>query len=440
MSNMNPPSALADPLRLPCGVVLPNRLAKAAMTEGLADAELRATPRLQTLYRRWSEGGAGLLITGNVMVDRRVPERPGNVVIDGTWPASVDAEARSRLRDWARAGTSAGNQLWMQLSHAGRQSPRYATRDPVGPSAVGLDLLGAYGRPRALDEVEIEDQIRRFATAATIARECGFTGVQIHAAHGYLISAFLSPLTNRRDDAWGGPLENRARLLLEVVRATRRAVGADFPIAVKLNSDDFRTGGFSADDSLAVIRMLGAEGIDLLELSGGTYEQPRLLGHAGKLDSVAPVRESTRRREAYFLAYAEAARPAAAMPLMLTGGFRTRAAMDEALSDGALDVIGLARPLVTEPELPRRLLSGASDGADPVERRLVVRARGWLSPTSRWLPARVVNMMGAQAWYYHQIFRLADGQKPDLRRGVLRSFAGHLADELRTAARSRHAR
>lgn len=428
------------PLPLPCGVVLPNRLAKAAMTEGLADAELRATPRLATLYRRWSEGGAGLLITGNVMVDRRVPERPGNVVIDGTWPASVDTEARSRLRDWARAGTIAGNQLWMQLSHAGRQSPRYATHDPVGPSAVGLDLLGAYGRPRALTEADIEDLIRRFAAAAAIARECGFTGVQVHAAHGYLLSAFLSPLTNRRVDAWGGSLQNRARLLLEVVRATRRAVGADFPIAVKLNSDDFRTGGFSADDSLAVIRMLGAEGIDLLELSGGTYEQPRLLGHAGKPDSVAPVRESTRRREAYFLAYAEAARPAAAMPLMLTGGFRTRAAMDEALSDGALDVIGLARPLVTEPELPRRLLAGEALVADAIERRLHLRETGWLSPSSRWLPARVVNVMGAQAWYYHQIFRLADGLDPDLDRGVLRSFGGHLVEEMKAALRSRHAR
>jgi 2,4-dienoyl-CoA reductase-like NADH-dependent reductase (Old Yellow Enzyme family) len=430
----------ASRLTLPCGVVLPNRIAKAAMTEGLADRDLRATPRLATLYRRWSEGGAGLLITGNVMVDRRVPERPGNVAIDRRWPACVDEVARTRLRDWAQAGTVAGNHLWMQLSHAGRQSPRYATRDPVGPSAVGLDLLGAYGRPRALTEAEILDLPLRFAEAAMIGRECGFTGVQIHAAHGYLLSAFLSPATNRRDDAWGGSLANRARLLLETLRATRKAVGRDFPIAVKLNSDDFRTGGFSAEDSLAVIRMLGDEGIDLLELSGGTYEQPRLLGHAGKPDSVAPVRQSTRRREAYFLAYAEAARPAATMPLMLTGGFRSRAAMDEALADGALDVIGLARPLVTEPDLPRRLLTGATLAGDAIEQRLHLRDRGWLSPTSRWLPARVVNVMGAQAWYYHQIFRLADGLEPDLDRGVMRSFSGHLLDELKTAWRSRRSR
>ena len=430
----------ASRLTLPCGAVLPNRIAKAAMTEGLADADLRATARLASLYRRWSEGGAGLLITGNVMVDRRVPERPGNVAIDRHWPSCVDADARARLRVWAQAGTVAGNHLWMQLSHAGRQSPRYATRDPVGPSAVGLDLLGAYGRPRALTVSEIRALPARFAEAAAIARECGFTGVQIHAAHGYLLSAFLSPSTNRREDDYGGSLANRARLLIETLRATRAAVGTDFPIAVKLNSDDFRTGGFSAEDSLAVVRMLGAEGIDLLELSGGTYEQPRLLGHAGKPESVAPVRESTRRREAYFLAYAEVARPVASMPLMLTGGFRSRAAMDEALADGALDVIGLARPLVTEPDLARRLLDGRAAGADPVEHRLVLRDRGWLSPTSRWLPARVINVMGAQAWYYHQIFRLADGLEPDLARGVLRSFGGHLLDELKTAWRSRHTR
>lgn len=431
---------LDSPLRLPCGAVLPNRIAKAAMTEGLADANLRASARLATLYRRWSEGGAGLLVTGNVMVDRRVPEQPGNVVIDATWPASVDREGRARLRAWAEAGTLAGNHLWMQLSHAGRQSPRWATRDPVGPSAVGLELLGAYGRPRALSAAEIEALIARFAEAAAIARDCGFTGVQIHAAHGYLVSAFLSPLTNRRDDAWGGPLEGRARLLLEIVRATRRAVGADFPIAVKLNSDDFRTGGFSAEDSLAVVRMLGAEGIDLLELSGGTYEQPRLLGREGKPDSVAPVRESTRRREAYFLAYAEAARPVAAMPLMLTGGFRSRAAMDEALADGALDVIGLARPLVTEPDLARRLLDGRAARANPVEHRLVLRDRGWLSPTSRWLPARVVNVMGAQAWYYRQIARLADGLDPDPALGLVRALGAHLADEFAGAWRTRRTR
>ena len=174
---------LAQPLRLPCGTTLGNRLCKAAMTEGLGDSRLRATPRLDQLYGAWSAGGAGLLITGNVMIDHRVLERPGNVAIDPGFAPSVDAAARERLRSWARAGTRAGNALWMQISHAGRQSPRYVTREPVGPSDVQLDLLGNYARPRALREDEILALVQRFADVAVIARDCGFTGVQVHGAH-----------------------------------------------------------------------------------------------------------------------------------------------------------------------------------------------------------------------------------------------------------------
>jgi len=292
---------LAEPLRLPCGVVLPNRLCKAAMTEGLGDRQLRATERHERLYRAWSEGGAGLLVTGNVMIDRHVIERPGNVAIDVTHPPSIDADARAALARWAAAGTVAGNQLWMQVSHAGRQSPRYVTRQPLAPSEVQLDLLGNYARPRALREDEIADFIARFARVAVIARETGFTGVQVHGAHGYLISSFLSPVTNRREDAWGGALGNRARFLIEAVRATRRAVGGDFPVSVKLNSDDFRKGGFSHADCLDVVRLLNDEAIDLLEISGGNYEQPRLLGVGGRDADAVPVRASTRVSEAYFL-------------------------------------------------------------------------------------------------------------------------------------------
>jgi 2,4-dienoyl-CoA reductase-like NADH-dependent reductase (Old Yellow Enzyme family) len=430
---------IASPLALPCGARLPNRLAKAAMTEGLADPQLRATARHATLYRRWSEGGAGLLLSGNVMVDRRVLERPGNVAIDVT--AGGDGpEARARLRDWARAGTAAGNHFWMQISHAGRQSPRYVTREPLAPSAVQLDLFGNYARPRALTEEEILDFIARFARVAVVARECGFTGVQVHGAHGYLISSFLSPVTNLRTDAWGGPLENRARFLLEIVRATRKAVGADFPVSLKLNSDDFRKGGFSAEECLRVVQWLNAETLDLLEISGGTYEQPKLLGHSGRAGDAAPQRASTRRREAYFLDYAEKIRAVATMPLMVTGGFRTRTAMDEALAGGACDVIGLGRPLCTHPDVPRRLLSGELAEAPAYERTLSIRRRGWLSPASPLFLAKALNVLGAQGWYYLQLFRLADGLAPDLQLGVLRAFRGYVQDELATARRMRAAR
>jgi 2,4-dienoyl-CoA reductase-like NADH-dependent reductase (Old Yellow Enzyme family) len=343
----------------------------------------------------------------------------------------------------------------MQIAHAGRQSPRYVTRRPRAPSAVQLELLGNYARPVALTEDEILDLIGRFAHAATVAREAGFTGVQVHGAHGYLVSSFLSPVTNRRDDAWGGPLENRARFLLEIVRAVRRAVGADFPVAVKLNSDDFRKGGFTHEECLQVVGWLNDEAIDLLEISGGTYEQPRLIGFEGRAGDAVPVRPSTRAREAYFLDYAAAIRRVARMPLMVTGGFRTRRAMEAALLrspdlrsisptdvgevGGDCDVIGLGRPLCWQPDFPRRLLRRETDGIDNLDARLRFADRGWRSPTSPLLAARALNAFAAQAWYYCQIFRLAAGRPADLDLGVLAALREYVGDELTRARRTHRA-
>ena len=430
---------LARPLALPCGATLPNRLCKAAMTEGVADSLLRATPRHERLYRTWSEGGAGLLLTGNVQIDRTDLERPGNVAIDISEPRTVSREARDRLARWAGAGKAQGNHLWMQISHGGRQSPWYVTRRPLAPSAVRLNLLGNYARPRAVTEGEIHDFIRRFAAAAAIAREVGFSGVQVHGAHGYLLSSFLSPVTNLRTDDWGGTLENRARFLLEVIRAVRAAVGRDFPVSVKLNSDDFRKGGFTNPECLEVVRWLNEESIDLLEISGGTYEQPRLLGAEGRAEDAAPVRSSTLAREAYFLDYAAAIRRVARMPLMVTGGFRTRAAMEAALASGDCDVIGLGRPLCWKPDFPRQLLAGEVSGIERIEDRLRFAGRGWRSPSSALMPARILNVFAAQAWYYCQIFRLADGRPPEADRGLLASLVEYLGDELASARRMHRA-
>ncbi len=429
---------LAEPLRLPCGAVLPNRLCKSAMTEGLADSWLRPTARHDTLYRRWAEGGAGLLVTGNVMIDRRVLERPGNVALD---PAEADAVTLGRLRTWAAAGTTGGTHLWMQINHAGRQSPRYVTSQPLAPSAVQLKLLGNYATPRALTEDEIVDFIGRYARVAATARATGFTGVQVHAAHGYLISSFLSGVTNRRQDRWGGSLENRSRLLFEVIRATRAAVGPDFPIGVKLNSADFQKGGFSNEDCLEVVRGLNGAGIDLLEISGGTYEQPRLLGFEGRAESQAgpTVAETTRRREAYFLDYAKAIRVVATMPLMVTGGFRTKAFMHEVLAAKECDVIGLGRPLCGEPDAPRRLLSGAITELPAYEKQMQLGS-GIFAPTSRVFLLKLVNVLGMQGWYYLQLFRLADGQTPDFKLGVFGAFWRYLVDEYRTAWAMKRAR
>jgi 2,4-dienoyl-CoA reductase-like NADH-dependent reductase (Old Yellow Enzyme family) len=417
-------SELADPLRLPCGALLPNRIAKAAMTEGLAKADGAANSRHVRLYRRWAAGGAGLLLTGNVMVDRRWLERPGNVIVE-------DRSGKDALAHWAKAGTAAGNHLWMQISHPGRQTSRMSSSRPVAPSAEGLKLLGLFAAPRALHEREINEVVRRFATTAAIARETGFTGVQVHGAHGYLIAQFLSPVTNRREDDWGGSLENRARLLREIVHAVRKAVGIDFPVSVKLNSADFQKGGFDLPDAARVAGWLAEERIDLLEISGGTYEQPRLFGHAGRAASAAePQRASTRHREAYFLEYAREIRRAASLPLMVTGGFRSRAAMADALAADELDVVGLARPLCVEPDLPGRLVLGSVAAASPPPLLRFGRTR-WLGPASPLLLMKFLNIQGEMAWYYRQILRLADGLKPDPSLRIGPALAAHARDEWR---------
>lgn len=429
---------LASPLALPSGVELPNRLMKSAMTEGLADSDDLATPELVTLYRRWSAGGAGLCVTGNVMVDRRYLERPGNVCIDG--PQSRDA--MRRLEAWAQAGTTAGNHLWLQINHPGRQCTRMSSSRPVAPSAVQLRLGGMFARPRALEEDEIVDIIRRFSHVASVAKAAGFTGVQIHSAHGYLSSQFLSPRVNRRTDRWGGPLENRARFLLEAVRAVRRTVGPGFPLGVKLNSSDFQQGAYTLDDCCRVAEWLSNEGIDLLEISGGTYEQFRLLGVGGNPQTARdePLRESTRRREAYFVDYARVVRGATTVPLAVTGGFRTRAAMTGALSAGDLDVVGLARPLCTEPDLPRRLLDGSAETARADEDTLRL-GRGILGPNSRNNFLRGLNVQAQVGWFYRQIIHLARGEPVELDLSARRALTTHFTRELRVARarRRRHA-
>jgi 2,4-dienoyl-CoA reductase-like NADH-dependent reductase (Old Yellow Enzyme family) len=423
------PPTLAAPLTLPCGAVLPNRIAKAAMTEGLADEDDRATERHVRLYRRWSEGGAGLLLTGNVMVDRRYLERPGNVVVDGN--GGLD-----RLRDWAAAGTAGGNHLWMQISHPGRQCTRASSRRPLSPSDVQLELAGLFARPRPMTEADITDAIARYARVAAVARETGFTGVQVHGAHGYLISQFLSPVTNRRTDAWGGSLENRARFLLEVVAATRAAVGPDFPVAVKLNSADFQKGGFTLEDCTEVAHWLAEAGVDLLEISGGTYEQPRMFEHDGMAETAdRPQRESTRRREAYFLEYASAIQARARLLLMVTGGFRSREAMVEALAAGETDVIGIARPLCVVPDLPRRLIAGEVEAAESYERRLRFGPGRLLGPTSPLKLFKLFNVQGEVAWFYRQILKLADGAEPDEGLSLRRALFAHYATELGVARR-----
>lgn len=394
---------IADPLTLPCGVTIRNRLAKGAMTEGLASPQGLPTPELNRLYRLWADGGAGLLITGNVQIDRDHLERPGNVVID----REPSPEMMTALAVWAEAGTRGGTQLWMQISHAGRQTQKPINPTPKAPSAVAIDLPGGrFGQPVALTDAEIVDLIARYATAARAAQSAGFTGVQVHGAHGYLLSQFLSPRANRRDDRWGGSLENRARPLLDAVRAVRAAVGPGFPVSVKLNSADFQRGGFALEDSITVARWLHDEGVDLLEISGGSYEQPAMMDLIGLEQPERPVvRASTAAREAYFIEFAAAMKEQVpGLPLMVTGGFRTRAAMDHALASGAADLIGLGRPLCTTPDAPRALLDhGTELPRHEATLSMLPKRLKWLTRNDT---VRAISVFAEQMWYYAQLDHL----------------------------------
>lgn len=380
---------LTQALRLPNGSTLRNRLAKASMSEALATYTNQPTPKLVALYRRWAASGIGLLITGNVMIDRRALGEPGNVVIE-------DEADLPLLRQWASAATDQGAAIWVQLNHPGKQATKGLNAGTLAPSAVPFraDMQALFETPREATDAEIEDIIQRFGRSAAICKKAGFSGVQIHGAHGYLVGQFLSPHHNRRDDRWGGSPEKRRRFVLAVYAEIRKQVGADFPVAIKLNSADFQRGGFTEEESLATMQALVDAGIDLIEISGGTYEDPAMSGalpEARKASTVA--------REAYFLDFAEKARASLKVPLMVTGGFRSAAGMNAALRSGALDVIGLARLLAIDPDAPAALLRGQDSPRH-------------VRPIKTGIPP--IDRMGVMEifWYSLQLRRIADGGDP----------------------------
>lgn len=386
---------LAEPLTLRCGATIPHRIAKSAMSEQLGDRRNEPTPELVELYRRWARGGAGVLLTGNVMVDPAALGEPRNVVL----ARQPDSET---YRPWAASVAGTDAELWVQLNHPGRQSPRFLSREPVAPSAVPLAARGlrpAFAPPRALTTTEVDGVIEKFVSAAATFVRAGFTGVQLHGAHGYLISQFLSPLSNQRTDEWGGDPVRRRRFLLELVRRTRAAIGDGVPLSVKLNSADFQRGGFTEEESLDVVRELGEAGIDLLEISGGTYERAAMMGM---------TKSSTASREAYFLDYATRARAVTDVALMVTGGFSTADGMAEALRGGAVDVIGLGRPMTVNPELPRQLLAGDD-----------VRAERLCPKTGRKMADSLLEIQ----WHTQQLHRIGSGKQVDVQRGAYRSLA-----------------
>jgi 2,4-dienoyl-CoA reductase-like NADH-dependent reductase (Old Yellow Enzyme family) len=383
---------LANQLNLPCGVVIKNRIAKSAMSENMGTKDHKSNVNFKNLYDRWSKGGAGLLITGNIMIDHTALGEPFNIVFE---KGHFDAA----LKDWAQAGTQNNTHVWTQLNHPGKQSPKFLSSSPLAPSAIGLKppLNRMFSVPRSLTEKEIYNIIERFAYAAKTAKENGFTGVQIHGAHGYLISQFLSPLHNQRNDQWGGKIENRMRFVDYVYKAIRNEVGNQYPVSIKLNSADFQKGGFTQDESMAVVQHLSENGMDLIEISGGTYEAQAMIGKERK------VKDSTQKREAYFLDYCEKVRKTVKTPLMLTGGFRTLKGMNDVLNNGVCDIIGLARSVAIHPEFPNDLLSGKN-----TESAVQPLSTGFKF-LDNFIPLEIV-------WYTEQLHKIGKGEKtqPDM--------------------------
>ena len=333
---------LFTPIPLPNGTTIKNRFFKSAMSEGMGTREFQPKKNIATLYKRWAEGGTGLIITGNIMVDPKRTAEPGNIVFDKNSNMEI-------LKEWAKQGQQHGAKVMVQLNHPGKQAPKTVSKQTVAPSAVplGNGLNKLFSTPRALTTSEVEELVQKFVTSAKIAKEAGFSGVQIHAAHGYLISQFLSPHDNRRTDKYGGSLENRMRFLKEIYLGMREELGKDFTIGIKINSTDFKEDGLTEEDSLKTIIELANLGLDFVEISGGTYERPAMMGATSKSTN-----------QVFFAEYSKKLKQKIEIPVVVTGGIRSINAMNTLLNDNTTDFIGIARPLTIDPNIPNKIKQG----------------------------------------------------------------------------------
>ena len=333
---------LFTPITLPNGTTIKNRFFKSAMSEGMGTRDFQPKKNIATLYKRWAEGGTGLIITGNIMVDPKGTAEPGNIVFDKNSNMEI-------LKDWANQGQQHGAKVMVQLNHPGKQAPKTVSKQTVAPSAIplGNGLNKLFSTPRALTTSEVEELVQKFVTSAKVAKEAGFSGVQIHAAHGYLISQFLSPHDNRRTDKYGGSLENRMRFLKEIYLGMREELGKDFTIGIKINSTDFKEDGLTEEDSLKTIIELANLGLDFVEISGGTYERPAMMGATSKSTN-----------QVFFAEYSKKLKQKIKIPVVVTGGIRSINAMNTLLNDNTTDFIGIARPLTIDPNIPNKIKQG----------------------------------------------------------------------------------
>ena len=326
-------------------LTLQNRLVRSATAERMADAEGRPRPELAQLYRDLARGGVGLIITGHMYVHpsgKCHPEMAG-IYDDALLPA---------LTELVDVVHREGGKIAVQINHGGMQCSRESVLGSIAPSAMDIPALQQPAREMTSDD--IVTVIDAYAQAARRAKTAGFDAVQLHGAHGYLINQFLSPFVNRRTDAWGGDLEGRMRFLRAVCEAVRAEVGPDYPLFIKLGMVDGVEGGLTLEESVEVVAALADMGLDAVEISGGIT--------GGSVNNSKPgIRGGA--DEAYFRDFAKAARAATALPLMLVGGFRSRAVMDDVLDSGDADFIALCRPLISEPDFPNRLQQGQAQAA-----------------------------------------------------------------------------
>jgi 2,4-dienoyl-CoA reductase-like NADH-dependent reductase (Old Yellow Enzyme family) len=375
---------IAEPIFLRCsGVTLKNRIAKAAMAEGIADIKTSDPNKMHvTLYKKWAEGGVGLQITGHIMIDRIQKAASNDPVLDSK-------SSKHWYKEYASAATCNGTACIVQLNHPGRQAPRAVTKHPIAPSSVASSLpTSCFAVPRAMTEADIETVITQFADSALLAKEAGFSGVEIHSAHGYLISQFLSPLYNVRTDQWGGSIENRSRILFRIVKKVRQLCGMDgFILGIKINAADFLRGGLSEEDSTEIIHKLDQDPLlDFIEVSGGNYENPVVV-------KGVDMKESTFKREGYFQEFAAKLKKGLKnVPLMVTGGFRTLDGINKCLEEG-LDLVGVGRPFCVDPDFPNRFMSLVDDRT--------------LDHTP---PSDAISV----PWHEYQMRELGRGNKPNL--------------------------
>lgn len=321
---------------------LANRFVRSATWEGMATEDGHVTQQLIDLMFNLAQNEVGLIITGHAYV---LPEGQA-----GPWQLGVyNDELISGLKDMTKAVHQVNGKIVMQIAHAGcHADPELTKQQPLGPSS--LEKVNGL-KCQEMTQDDIQRAVQAFGQAAARARESGFDGVQIHAAHGYFLSQFLSPFYNHRQDAYGGSLENRSRIVREVYKIVRQNVGDTFPVLIKMNSEDFLVHGLCVDDMLYVASMLESEGIDAIELSGGT-------SFSGDYTPIRKGKLESQDKEVYYREAAKRYKSRLSLPLILVGGIRSFSVAKELVEQGQADFISLCRPLIREPDLIKRWKEG----------------------------------------------------------------------------------